>query len=447
LSTQAPRWLILAHPFNMDGRAASHTITDKIPHLLAHGIELVVISGVTGEKDTRFEHHQVWSAGPSGFKFELRHVLRQRLKTKWAYRLVMLMASLLLLPFIFFERLFKPVESSWSWQFSAQRLGRQLAQHKPFDLIYSTAGPFAAHLAAQHLKKHLNVPWLAEIHDPLVLPGTTPQTRRQRAYADVERCICTDADIAIWFTDQAMASALARQPALGNRGRVMLPGVDDPFDGLPMPPYVRGKHFVLGHFGSLSNSRTLLPFVHALSLLKDQEPAAYADIRIHVYGGRLDDPSAQAAEQLGVMDRIVEFGRLETDPVTGLSGRDQVLHRMRGCDVLALVHGDDAMCAEYIPSKLYEYLWMHRPIVATVHDNSQMSRLLTEMGHAVTETSVLNGEKSTKASVGLVFHMKNFWQKWKLDELQDFPDLPKWSTKRSVQQLIKWARHVSNDPH
>ena len=75
------RWLILAHPFNMDGRAASHTITDKIPHLLAAGIELVVISGVTGRHDDRFEHHQVWSWGPSGFKFELRHVLKQKISS------------------------------------------------------------------------------------------------------------------------------------------------------------------------------------------------------------------------------------------------------------------------------------------------------------------------------------------------------------------------------
>ena len=109
MSQAKRRWLILAHPFNMDGRAASHTITDKIPHLLAAGIDIEVISGVTGELDHRFAHHQVWSAGPSGFKFELRHVLRHSLKSKLAYRLIMLILSLVLLPLIFIERLFKPV--------------------------------------------------------------------------------------------------------------------------------------------------------------------------------------------------------------------------------------------------------------------------------------------------------------------------------------------------
>jgi len=172
---------------------------------------------------------------------------------------------------IFIERLLKPVEGSWSWCFSATHLGRRLARQKPFDLIYSTAGPFAAHLAAQSLKKTLKVPWLAEIHDPLVLPGTIPDTRRQKAYADVERRICEDSDIAIWFTDQALESARKRHPVLDDKGRVMLPGVDNPFHG-QVPDYSPTDKLKLGHFGSLSRTRTLLPFVYAFSKLKEQKP-------------------------------------------------------------------------------------------------------------------------------------------------------------------------------
>ena len=71
------RWLILAHAFNMDGRAASQTITDKLPHLRAAGVEVVVISGVTGHKDREVEHYQLWSAGPAGIRFELRRVSRE----------------------------------------------------------------------------------------------------------------------------------------------------------------------------------------------------------------------------------------------------------------------------------------------------------------------------------------------------------------------------------
>ena len=60
------RWLVISHAFNMDGRAASSTVTDKIPYLLQNDIELIIISAVTGLKDTRLEHYQLLPWGPSG---------------------------------------------------------------------------------------------------------------------------------------------------------------------------------------------------------------------------------------------------------------------------------------------------------------------------------------------------------------------------------------------
>ena len=48
------KWFILAHCFNMDGRAASQTITDRIPFLMKKGIDPLVLSAPTGIKDHPF---------------------------------------------------------------------------------------------------------------------------------------------------------------------------------------------------------------------------------------------------------------------------------------------------------------------------------------------------------------------------------------------------------
>ncbi|MFZ9251986.1 MAG: hypothetical protein ACO23T_06805, partial [Hylemonella sp.] len=169
----------------MDGRAASQTITDKIPHLLAAGIELVVLSGVSGTKDKVLEHHQLWPAGPAGLRFELRHVLRRHIQSPFIYRLLMTLATLFLLPGLVVEKLLRPVESSWSWWLSAWLKGKALARHQPFDLIYSTGGAFAAHIAGSALKRSLGTPWMAEIHDPLITPESTPRTAKQKMQARV----------------------------------------------------------------------------------------------------------------------------------------------------------------------------------------------------------------------------------------------------------------------
>ena len=83
---------------------------------------------------------------------------------------------------------------------------------------------------------------------------------------------------------------------------------------------------------------------------------------------------------------VRHFGRIEADPVTGKSGREQILQRMRSADVLLLLHGIEPICAEYIPSKMYEYLWMQRPILALVHRNPQMAAIVRGMGHMALDT-------------------------------------------------------------
>ncbi len=433
------RWLVISHAFNMDGRAASHTMTDKLPHLARAGVEVVVLSGVSGEHDALLAHYQLWPAGPAGIRFELRHVLRKRWGSGLRYRAAMLLASLFLVPGMLIEKLLRPVESSWSWWLSAYLKGRSLARDKPFDLIYSTGGAFAAHMAGRALKRATGTPWLAEVHDPMVVPGTTPTTRRQKMQAKVERQICTDADIAIWFTDQALASAKERHPQMAQRGKVMLPGIDRPFEALP--PYQPGPKFVLGHFGSLSPTRHLGPIIAALDLLAVRRPELVAATELHVYGGALDVISSGALAASRVGHCLRDFGRVEADPATGLSGREQILHRMRGVDVLLLLHGEDAMCSEYFPSKMYEYLWMQRPILAVVHRNPQMAELLRGQGHAAVRSGD-DARNSADVSGELADALEQLFERWQSTGLVDSGRVSPYTTEAAVTQLLGWVAHL-----
>ena len=82
MDEQPESWLILSHAFNMDGRAASHTITDKIPHLISQGIEPIVLSAVTGRHDEVVEHHQLLPVSPAGLRFDIRYILRRHISSK-----------------------------------------------------------------------------------------------------------------------------------------------------------------------------------------------------------------------------------------------------------------------------------------------------------------------------------------------------------------------------
>lgn len=369
------RWLILSHGFNMDGRAASLTVTDKIAHLRAAGVEPIVLSAVTGHQDREIEHHRLLPRGPAALRFDLRHLIALHFGRGWRYRALSSLIGGVLAPAMLLERSLIGLRSQWSWALAAFARSARMLRNGDVELVYSSGGAYSAHLAGWWLKRWCKARWIAEVHDPMVFPGRAPRNRDDRFQARLEGRICNAADLAWWFTDGALDAARARHPALGARGIVVMPGAEPP---LVEATYRRGRHCVIGHFGSLSEQRSLAPFVHALAALLQHEPVWRDVVRLEVYGGAIDAGAKRLIDELGLADVVRPIGRLERDPVTSLSGRERVMLRMQELDALLLLHGDTAECAQYIPSKLYDYFWSRRPVIALTHRNAQLDALILE---------------------------------------------------------------------
>jgi hypothetical protein len=423
-------WLILAHAFNMDGRAASHTITDKIPHLRALGVRPVVVSAVTGRRDTAIEHHQVLPLAPAALRFDLRHVLRRRLHNRAAYNLVLGLISLALLPFYLLEKAFIRLETHWSWGGSAYLRAVRLIERRRPAVLYTTGGANSAHWAGAKLARRFGLPWIAEVHDPMVLPDVEPNGA-QRFALELEGRICERADVAVWFTEEALVQAKARHPELGDRGHAMIPGADPP--GIARVPYRPGPRFVIGHFGSLSPTRHLGVVAEALRRAIAADPSLADSVRLEIYGTELDPVSREALRALPA--HVVDVkGRLERDAASGESGRDRVLRRMNAVDCLLLLHGTEPYCAQYIPSKAYEYLWTQRPILALVWRNPQMARMLTDLGH----TAVAADDAAAVETA-----LKDLVARWRRGALADSGRDSPYTVEAAVRRLVGWAREAA----
>lgn len=425
------KWLVLSHAFNMDGRAASQTITDKIPHLLAKGIEPVVLSSISSRKDEKVAHYRIPPLGPAGLRFDLRHLLRQYIRNRATYRLLMGLFSLLTFPVYMVEALLIRLEVQWSWFLSAYLAGsRAVSKHKP-ALIYSTGGANSAHVAGYLLARRFGLPWIAEIHDPLVLGSKLPTTMRERFTAWVEKIVCRHADVVWWFTEEALARAKARHPELGNRGYCLIPGADKP--SIVRLPYRRSSRIVIAHFGSLSETRNLEFFLSGLRRMIDKYPERRDMVRLHVYGSKLDPVSSHALHEFPYPEMVACFGRLEFDAKTGESGRDRALKLMNSADCLLLLHGNEPFCEEYIPSKLYEYFWTQRPILALAWCNPQMESMLRSRGHWVVQADDANAIAAT---------LDNLYERWTNNELADLNSVSPYTVEAAVQALCAWAYQV-----
>ncbi|QWD77040.1 hypothetical protein ICV32_01545 [Polynucleobacter sp. MWH-UH24A] len=416
--TTKNRWLILSHAFNMDGRAASLTITDKIPYFLEAGVQPIVLSAITGMKDNRFPHYQFLAWGPSAFRFDFRHWIANQYGRGWFYKFTTRTVSVLLAPFIAIEKIILGYSSQWSWAIPAFLRGYWLIKSGKVDVIYSIGSAWSAHLAGVWLKRTTGLPLISEVHDPMVIRKNPddlglekPKNRDARFRHYLEKQLCKYSDYVWWFTDGALHYAKARNPNLntpGNaQGFVVMPGANPPIeDG--RQPHRYGKYLNLCHFGSLANDRSLSMILRAAHTLIGKYPEAREFIRIHAFGAPLDALTLEAIKRYDYPDLLIAHGRLEYNPTTGQSGREQVAQKMQEADVLILLVGNDEWCAEYIPSKFYDYLWAGRPIWGITHRNPQLDQMLQERGSYLSA----DGDES-----GIAKTLERIWLDWNHKQL------------------------------
>jgi hypothetical protein len=431
------RWLIISHAFNMDGRAASHTITDKIPFLLSANVKPIVFSAITGIKDQRFPHYQFLAWGPAAFRFDFRHWVANQYGRGFIYKILTRPVSILLAPFVALEKLFLGYSSQWSWAIPAFIRAHKLIRSGKVDLVYSTGGSWSAHLAGLWLKKASGILWIVEIHDPLVIRKNPsdqgfkrPKNRDARFRHYLEAQLCKYSDFVWWFTDGALHYAKVRNPNLNlpknAQGFMVLPGAEPP-GGLQIgQPHIYSDTLNFAHSGSLAKDRSLSTILNALNSLLKKYPEARQHIRIHAYGAPLDALTLDAIERYQYHDVLIAHGRLEKDPISGISGRERVVQELQKADVLILLHGNDEWCAEYIPSKFYEYLWTGRPIWGITHRNPQLDQMLSERGAYLSH-------EADKGAVNLA--LERIWLDWKNRQLPTPAGSPI-SVKQAVATIL-----------
>lgn len=403
----------------MDGRAASLTITDKIPYFLKAGVQPIVFSAITGIKDDRFPHKQFLAWGPAAFRFDFRHWVANQYGRGVIYKLLTRTVSILLAPLIAIEKLILGYSSQWSWALPAFVRGYILIKKGKVDVIYSIGSAWSAHLAGVWLKRATGLPLISEVHDPLVIRKNPndqgfekPKNRDARFRHYLEGQLCKHSDYVWWFTEGALHYAKVRNPNLNTVnnavGFVIMPGANPPGEMQGEPQHRYGDYLNLCHFGSLANDRSLSIVLNAAVKLFEEYPEARKYLRVHAYGAPLDSLSHEAISRYDFSDVLIAHGRLEKDPLTGKSGRERVAEKMQAADVLILLHGNDEWCAEYIPSKFYDYLWSGRPIWGITHRNPQLDQMLLD------RKSYLSADGD---EVGIAMALEKIWLDWQQKQL------------------------------
>ncbi len=382
----ANRWLIFSYFANIDGKASSQHIDDRLSHLESLGVEPVVLSSVCGERSNARTHRRVCSVAPSGIRFELRYLKRG----KTIFRFFALPATVAVLPFYLLEKLLIDLDSQWSWFPLAFLLGAFVALRRRPQVIYSTGGPASAHVAAGLVARTLRIPWIAELQDPLVFKGLNRRGRALKVQSRIERFILRKASVVVFLTEGARESAIVRTGAQPSKCHVIYPGAPEETDEKrdeqrrPDPRFCR-----FGHFGSMGGSRNAATFLEGLRAAIAADPDLARVVRFDLYG-TTDRYSRGLIEQFEYPGVVTDRGKvLRTD------ARDE----MKNCDVLVMINNLDDFSRETIPAKIYEYLLMNRTVFGLVYRNTFLKEMLLSRGHFACEADAPDDVCKTILSV------------------------------------------------
>ena len=411
-------WLILSYLTNRDANACSQHIDDKLAPLIEQGISPVLLSSTGGQRHSAFPHETALSIAPSGLRYELRSFLRLHCKTKLTFKLFETPLLLPILPFYLLEKIILDLESEWSWFVRAGQKGIKLCKKYQPEMIYSTGGPACAHLAASNIAKKTNIPWIAELQDPIIHDAEYHRSKRAfRYYSWLEKVIRKQSCATLFMCDSARQNCNRRTGVFSN-SHTVYPGASKQ---LQVPFSTEQKKCVFNHFGSLGGSRDGTVLIPAIKQCLDQHPEFIDKIQSNFYG--TCDAATNKCIASFPYPEIIEF--------KGKIPRSEAINRMNNSECLVLIQNREFFSSETIPSKLYEYMHTGRPILALTYRNPEIEQILQDGSHFSVPAD--NQNRISEEIIRIVtMHTNN--------ELKTSWPVSPWTAERAVEQLLSIAK-------
>lgn len=237
------------------------------------------------------------------------------------------------------------------WVPYAIRKASELHREDPFDVVLTSGPPHSCHLIGQHLKRKLDIPWVADFRDPWTdinfyheLPMSGWARRKD---AKMERRVLTEADH-VTTVSASWAELLKSKGA--QRVSVVQNGFDEAdFDSAQgMPPDDR---FVISHVGSLYPSRNPDAFWQAIAGLRSN--GDLSQLRIQVIG----------SVSLEVVESIETNGLQSVTEVVPYVSHSEAIELMLGSHMLLLSIERFEHSNGMITGKLYEYIRSGRRVL------------------------------------------------------------------------------------
>jgi glycosyltransferase involved in cell wall biosynthesis len=319
--------------------------------------------------------------------------------------------------------LFEVPDEEMGWLVPACINGLLAIRRESVDAIYSTGRPWTAHVIGVVLKKITGKPLVVDFRDPWMTNPFRLQYSplKERLECYLERKVIEIADIVIANTEELKEEFLKRFPRQSSDKFVSILNGFDPDDYALESKTGMGNSgcFTITHAGFLYGRRDPKMFLEAIKLLIESGSIGRDHIRVRLVG---------TVELPYDLSRYLSTNNLDTI----VSLHDQVpyyasLEYLGQSDLLLLLQPGTKT---QVPSKLFEYIGMRKPILAISPRDGATSALVEKEGLGM----VADPEKIHEIAEG-VLHLYRQWSQGLLSEARYERGYQRFNVQRMTADL------------
>jgi hypothetical protein len=272
------------------------------------------------------------------------------------------------------QRWLLPYNDQLPWTPHAVAAAIRWWREQPFETVFSTSPPVAAHLAAMELKRRLGVRWVADFRDPL---RDNPFRTHRWIFpydAIVEREILRRADAVVANTDAMANLWRARYPQWQRKIHTIWNGYDPADEIAAAPIDSRRPYRVIAHVGTLYGGRHPAALLASLERLIARGSLAPDAIHVHLTGVIENGLIERHRDTFEALARrgLLEYG--------GLLPPAEARRVLATSDYLLLLDLNERDTGLQVPGKIFEYIRIGRPILVFTAAGSPVHEIMKNSG-------------------------------------------------------------------
>ena len=249
------------------------------------------------------------------------------------------------------------------------------ARRRPYEVAYSSSGPFTSHVVGLALKRVTGKPWVMELRDGwyrwnrAIFPDYP--IWRDTLERRLEAAAISAADRVVLVTERMACAFRAQYAHLDAEHFTVVSNGFDPaqFQG-PAGNQATTTGWTVLHAGALYYGRSVAALLAAVRRLIQVDARFASDFHLRLLGTL--DAAARAEIEAGGLANHLE--------VLGQTSHAEAIAAMRSADALLLVANTTPGAEAAVPGKLFEFLAVGRPVVAVAPRESSTADVMNQTG-------------------------------------------------------------------